>query len=192
MMADHGDRQARRADPAGGRLDPSAGGARLLNADLVLVHVVVGLLLAAGLVGSVLPFLPGPPLIFAGALVYALATSWMPIGIGRLAILGALAVLAYALGHVASALGARRFGGSWWAVAGALGGAVIGVFFGPLGLLFGPVIGAVAAEFAKSGDLEVSTRSGIGALVGMAIGVAANLGLAIVMVALFLWWAWRG
>jgi hypothetical protein len=164
----------------------------LLNTDPAVVHVVVGLLMVAGLAGSVLPFLPGPPLIFAGALVYALATNWMPIGIGRLTILGALAVLAYVLGHVASALGAKRFGGSWWAVVGALVGAVIGIFLGPLGLLFGPVIGAVAGEFLKSGDLETSTRSGLGALMGMAVGIAANLGLAIVMISLFLWWAWRG
>jgi uncharacterized protein len=152
----------------------------------------VGLLMAAGLAGSILPFLPGPPLIVAGALVYAFATNWTPIGIGRLIILGVLAVLAYVLSHVAGALGAKRFGGSWWAVVGALVGAVVGVFFGPLGLLFGPVIGAIAGEFLRSGNLEGSTRSGIGALVGLAAGIVANLGLAIVMVALFLWWVWRG
>jgi len=77
-------------------------------------------------------------------------------------------------------------------VVGALVGAVIGIFFGPVGLLFGPVIGAVGGEFLKSGDLETSTRSGVGALVGMAVGIAANLSVAIIMVALFLWWAWRG
>jgi uncharacterized protein len=148
--------------------------------------------MAAGLAGSILPFLPGPPLIVAGALVYAFATNWTPIGIGRLIILGVLAVLAYVLSHVAGALGAKRFGGSWWAVVGALVGAVVGVFFGPLGLLFGPVIGAIAGEFLRSGNLEGSTRSGIGALVGLAAGIVANLGLAIVMVALFLWWVWRG
>jgi uncharacterized protein YqgC (DUF456 family) len=152
----------------------------------------VGLLMAAGLAGSILPFLPGPPLIVAGALVYAFATNWTPIGIGRLIILGVLAVLAYVLSHEAGALGAKRFGGSWWAVVGALVGAVVGVFFGPLGLLFGPVIGAIAGEFLRSGNLEGSTRSGIGALVGLAAGIVANFGLAIVMVALFLWWVWRG
>jgi uncharacterized protein YqgC (DUF456 family) len=107
-------------------------------------------------------------------------------------ILGVLAVLAYALSQVAAALGAKRFGGSRWAVVGALVGAVIGVLFGPLGLLLGPVIGAVAGEFLRSGNIEESTRSGIGALIGMAAGIVANLGLAIVMVSLFLWWAWRG
>ena len=148
--------------------------------------------MAAGLAGSLLPFVPGPPLIFAGALVYAFATNWTPIGGGRLAILGALTVLAYVLGHLAAAMGAKRFGGSWWAVGGAVVGAVVGVFFGPLGLLFGPAIGAVTGEFMRSGNLEESTRSGLGALVGLAVGIVATLGVAIVMVALFLWWAWRG
>jgi uncharacterized protein YqgC (DUF456 family) len=148
--------------------------------------------MAAGLAGSVLPFLPGPPLIFAGALVYAFAMNWTPIGIGRLTILGVLAVLAYVLSHVAGALGAKRFGGSWYAVVGAVVGAIVGLVFGPLGLLLGPVIGAGAGEFLRTGDLETSTRSGIGALVGMALGIIANLGVAIAMVALFLWWAWRG
>ena len=100
-------------------------------------------------------------------------------------------MLAFVLSHVASALGAKRFGGSWWAAAGAVVGAVIGVFFGPLGLLFGPVIGAVAGEFLRSGNVKESTRSRLGTLVGMAMGTVANLALAIVMVALFLWWAWR-
>ena len=98
------------------------------------VYVVVGLLIAAGLAGSVLPILPGPPLIFAGALL----------------------------------------------------------FLGPIGLLLGPVAGAIGGEFLRGGDIEESTRSGIGALVGLAAGIVASLGLAMVMVALFLWWIWRG
>lgn len=153
---------------------------------------MVGLLFAAGLAGSILPFVPGPPLIFAGALIYAFATDWTPIGPGRLIILAVLAALAYLLGHVAGALGAKRFGGSWWAVAGALVGAVVGVFLGPFGLLLGPVLGAVAGEFLRAGDIERSARSGLGALAGMAAGIVANLGLAVVMIALFLWWVWRG
>jgi uncharacterized protein YqgC (DUF456 family) len=174
------------------RRHPREGFRELLSTELVGVYLVVGLLFAAGLAGSVLPFLPGPLLIFVGALVYAFATDWTPIGAGRLLVLAALAALAYVLGHVASALGAKRFGGSWWAVVGALVGAVVGALLGPFGLLLGPVVGAVAGEFLRGGDIEQSTRSGIGALVGLAAGIVANLGLAIVMVALFLWWVWRG
>lgn len=159
--------------------------------QLLAVHVVVALLFAAGLAGAVVPFLPGPPLIVAGALVYAFATDWSPVGPGRLVILGALAVAAYVLAHVAGALGARRSGASAWGVAGALVGAVVGIFFGPLGLVFGPMAGAVGGEMLRGRDLEGSVRSGFGALVGMAAGVAATLGLALVMIGLFLWWVWR-
>ena len=61
---------------------------------MTIVDVVVAILMLAGLVGAILPFLPGAPLIFAGALLYALATDFTPIGAGRLAILAALGVLA--------------------------------------------------------------------------------------------------
>src|SRR5262245_45475558 len=148
--------------------------------------------MALALAGSVRPFLPGPPLIFAGALLYAFATGWSPIGAGRLIALVALAALAFALSHVASALGAKRFGGSRWSVVGALAGAMVGLFFGPLGLLLGPLVGAVGGELLRTGNLPASARSGAGALVGMAAGIAANLGVAVVMVGLFLWWVWRG
>jgi uncharacterized protein YqgC (DUF456 family) len=163
-----------------------------LSTDLVAVYIVVGLLFAAGLAGSILPIIPGPPLIFAGTFLYAFATDWTPIGPGRLVVFAVLAVLAYLLGHLAGALGAKRFGGSGWAVAGALVGALVGVFWGPFGLILGPVVGAITGEFLHGGDVERSWRSGLGALAGLAMGIIANLGLAVVMIALFLWWVWRG
>jgi uncharacterized protein len=159
---------------------------------MLAVEIIVGLFFIVGLAGSVIPFLPGTPLIFAGALVYAFATGFTPVGAGRLAILAALAILAYVLEHVAGALGARRYGGSRWAVMGAILGALVGLFFGPLGLVVGPIVGAVALELSRSGHLERSVRSGFGTLVGMVAGVVANFVLALIMIALFLWWVWRG
>ena len=158
---------------------------------MTLVYVVVGLLMAVGVVGSLLPFLPGTPLVFAGALVYAFATDFDPIGPGRLAILGGLAALAYALEHLAAALGAKRYGGSRWAVIGALVGTVIGLFLGPIGIIVGAAAGAVAGELLRSGDLTHSIRSGMGAFIGMLAGTVASFGIALAMVGLFLWWVWR-
>jgi hypothetical protein len=159
---------------------------------MIAVSIVVGALFLIGLAGTVVPILPGTPLIFAGALVYAFATDFTPIGAGRLVLLGALAALAYLLHYVAGALGAKKYGGSGWAVAGAVLGAIVGIFFGPIGLVLGPIAGAVGGELMKTGDLPGSLRSGFGTLVGMLAGVVANLALAIVMIALFLWWLWRG
>ena len=156
------------------------------------IYGLVAALMLTGLVGSFVPLLPGTPLIFAGALVHALATDFNPIGAWRLLILGVLTALAFAIDYVAGAVGARKFGGSLWAVAGAVVGGVVGLFFGPPGLLIGPVIGAVAGELLKSGDPEHSLKAGFGALVGMTLGLLARFALAFTMVGLFLWWVWRG
>lgn len=159
---------------------------------MLFVHVLVGALLLAGLVGSVVPLLPGAPLILAAALVYAVATDWTPIGVGRLLILAGLGALAYALDWIAGAWGTRTLGGSWWAVAGALLGTLVGLFFGPLGLLLGPLVGAVVAELARTRRLRESVKSGVGAVIGVLAGAVAKLGVALAMTGLFLWWVWRG
>lgn len=157
-----------------------------------VVFLVVGLLMLAGLAGAVLPFLPGAPLILLGAGIYAVATDFATIGWGRIAILAALAVLGYALHHLAGVIGARRYGGSRWAVAGAVVGVLVGIWFGPLGLLLGPILGAVAGELLWSGDVESSVRSGFGTALGVIAGAIAHFAIAVAMVGLFVWWAWRG
>jgi uncharacterized protein len=154
--------------------------------------MVVGGLLILGLGGTVLPFLPGTPLIFAGVLVHAFANDWEPIGIGRLAILATLSALGYALHYVAGALGTRRAGGSAWAFVGALVGGIVGLFFGLPGLLLGPPLGAIAGELLKSGDLRASVRTGIAAFLGMLAGAVANFAIGVTMIGLFLWWVGRG
>jgi uncharacterized protein len=154
----------------------------------VAIWLVVGALMLLGLVGTFVPFLPGTPLIFLGALVHGFATGWTSIGPGRLAILGSLAVLAYLLHYAAGALGARQVGGSAWAVVGALIGGVVGMFFGIPGLLLGPPIGAIVGELVKTGEVRASVRSGLAAFVGMVAGAIANFAIALVMIALFVWW----
>jgi uncharacterized protein YqgC (DUF456 family) len=158
----------------------------------IALWLVVGALLVLGLAGTFVPFLPGTPLIFLGALVYAFATDWTPVGAGRLVILGALAAIAYVLHYVAGALGTRRAGGSAWAVVGAILGAIVGLFFGLPGLLLGPPAGAIVGELVKTGDLHTSVRSGLAAFVGMVVGAIAQFAIAVVMLGLFLWWTARG
>jgi uncharacterized protein YqgC (DUF456 family) len=158
----------------------------------IALYLVVAGLLVVGLVGSVVPVIPGAALILLGAVLYAAGTGFETIGPGRLLILGGLAGLAYALDYLAAALGARRFGGSGLAIAGALLGALVGVFFGLVGLILGPVIGAVAGEAIRSRRLDASVKSGIGTVVGMVLGTLAKFCLALIMVALFLWWVAAG
>jgi uncharacterized protein YqgC (DUF456 family) len=159
---------------------------------VTLVDVLVGLLMVAGLIGAVVPLVPGTPLIFAGAVVHAVAHDFTPIGAGRLAILAALALAGWAAEHVAGALGARRAGGSRAAIVGAVLGTLVGLAFAPLGLLLGPIAGAIAGELLSGRDPSGSVRTGIGTALGVVAGVVAHFAFAVTMVALFVWWVWSG
>jgi uncharacterized protein YqgC (DUF456 family) len=159
---------------------------------MVWVEIVVALLMLAGLIGAALPLLPGTPLILAGALVYAIATDFTPVGVGRLVVLGVLAVVGFVLAHAASALGVRGAGGSRWSMVGALAGAILGLLVPPFGLLIGPLLGAIAVELWRTHRLVDSVRAGVGAVVGLVAGIVAHIALAFTMVALFAWWVWRG
>lgn len=159
---------------------------------MTVVGVVVGLLFLAGLVGAVVPWMPGPLFVVAGAILWAVATDFDTLGVGRLAILGVLAALAFLFDFVAGALGARRYGASRWGILGATVGAIVGLFLGPFGLILGCVIGAVAGELVRGADLGGGVRSGFGALVGLLAGLVADLVVTITMIGLFLFWVWRG
>ena len=193
------------ADIAGGRVSRAAGAFNGLRLDtdrapghtqgmdmLTVVGFVVGVLFLIGLAGSLVPWLPGPLFILAGAVLWAFATDFAQIGIGRLAILVAIALVTFLLNFVAGAIGARRYGGSRWGVVGAIVGAVVGLFFGPVGLLIGPIVGAIVGELLRGADVEDSVRSGLGALVGLLAGIVADFVAALVMIGLVLWWVWKG
>jgi uncharacterized protein YqgC (DUF456 family) len=159
---------------------------------MTAIGVVTGVLMAAGLVGAVVPLIPGTPLVFAGAVIYAIATDFTPVGAGRLGILFVLGVAGWAIEHIAGALGARRAGGGRAAVVGAILGTIVGLAFAPLGLLLGPIAGAIGGELLSGRDPAGSVRTGIGTAVGIVLGAVAHFAFALTMVALFVWWVWRG
>jgi uncharacterized protein len=144
--------------------------------------IVAGILIVVGVLGLVLPALPGAPLIFLGALLGAWAESFVYLGLGSLIVLGMLAALAIAVDFIASAFGVKRFGASPRAVAGATIGALVGIFFGIVGVLVGPFIGAALGELSVRRDLAAAGRAGVGAALGLALGTAAKLAIAFAMV----------
>ena len=123
---------------------------------LTLVLMVVGLL------GSVLPGLPGVTLIFLSALVYAILTDFRTVGVAILMVLFIFAAIAFVADFVATSYGARRFGASnWGTVGGAVGGiagALIGLLFLGIGSLFGLILGTIAGVFL--GEYLKRTRQG--------------------------------
>jgi hypothetical protein len=96
-----------------------------------------------------------------------------------------MTILTYGVDLLASAFGAKRFGASRRAIIGATLGAIAGIFFGIVGILLGPFIGAVLGELSNSPNLRVAGMAGIGATLGLALGIAAKLALAFAMLGIF-------
>ena len=97
-----------------------------------------------------------------------------------------MALLIYAVDFIAGALGAKRFGASTRAIVGASIGAVVGLFFGIPAVLLGPFIGAVVGELSVQRNLIAAGKAGIGTTIGLALGVAAKLAVALSMIGLFM------
>src|SRR5690554_3084358 len=115
--------------------------------DLQYVYyAIAAVLVLIGLAGTILPALPGLPLVFAGMLLGAWAGGFEHIGIPVVVVLAVLTLFSLVVDLWATALGARRVGASRMAVAGAIIGTFVGIFFGFIGLFAGPFIGALAGE----------------------------------------------
>ena len=112
---------------------------------------LTAVLMLVGLIGSVVPGLPGVTLIFLSALLYAIFTDFQMVGIAVIVFLFVLAALAFLMDFVATSYGARRFGASnWGTVGGALGGiigALAGLLLAGIGSLFGLILGTIAGVF---------------------------------------------
>ena len=143
-------------------------------------------LIAIGLVGVVLPAVPGTMLIFAGLLLGAWADGFTRVGAGTLVVLGLLAAASYGIDFAAAALGAKRLGASRRAMAGAALGTLLGLMFGLPGLIVGPFLGALLGELTTNRDLMRASRMGVAAWVGFAIGMAAKVAVAFLMIGIFL------
>ena len=160
-----------------------------------LYYVLAVLLVLVGIAGTILPALPGLPLVFAGMLLAAWAGDFQQVGVPMLVALGLLTVFSLAVDFWATALGAKRVGASRLAIVGAMVGTVAGLFFGPIGLLLGPFGGAIAGELIhrrslQKQDLGQAAKIGFGTWFGILFGTVLKLALAFTMLGLFAlaWW----
>lgn len=155
-----------------------------MSAD-VWLWILAALLVLVGLAGSVLPALPGVPLVFGGLLVAAWADDFERVTWLTLVVLGLLTVVSFAIDLAATALGAQRVGATRLAIVGALIGTLAGVFLGIPGLILGPFVGAVAGEMISHGKMEQAARAGVATWMGLIFGTLAKLALVFTMLGVF-------
>lgn len=153
--------------------------------EAILLWVLAGGLVVIGLAGTILPALPGVPLVFFGLLIAAWIGDFQRIGWPTLTILAVLTALAVAADLVATLLGAKRAGASKLALLGAAIGSIVGLFFGLIGVFIFPFIGAVIGELIARQRLGQAAKVGFATWLGLLIGTLAKLSLAITMLGVF-------
>ena len=147
--------------------------------------LVAILLVVIGIAGTILPMLPGVPLVYAGLLLAAWHDSFDKVSILTMVIIGIVALLAWAVDFVASIMTAKKVGASKYALWGAGIGALVGILGGIPGLIIGPAIGAIIGELITHKDAAKATTVGIAAGLGFVLALAVRIVLALTMLAVF-------
>ena len=152
-----------------------------MNLFLIILAFICLLL---GLAGSVVPALPGVPLSFLGLLIlhwtenveFTATFLWVWAGI---------TVLTLVADYFIPAWGTKRFGGSRYGVWGTTIGLVIGLFFGPWGIVLGPFVGALVAELIAGKQSHEALKAALGSF----IGILMDTRLKVICCALMLYYA---
>lgn len=140
----------------------------------VLWMVLGGLLMLAGIAGSVLPILPGPPLCFVGLWLQQLRDE-RPFTAEFLWVWAGITAIVVALEYVIPVYGTKKFGGSRFGVWGCTIGLLAGFFFGPLGIIIGPFAGALIGEMIATDNSRVALRAAMGSFIGFLAGTLLKL-----------------
>jgi len=142
--------------------------------DYILISLGI-IFIISGILGCVLPVLPGPPLSYDGLLLLHF-TSKFQFESRFLIIWAIITALVYALDYVIPAIGTKKFGGSKWGVWGSVIGLVVGIFFfPPFGIIIGPFAGAVIGELSSGKESGAALKSGFGSFVGFMAGTLIKL-----------------
>ena len=142
-------------------------------------------LIVVGVVGTVLPAIPGATLVFAGIALAAWIGDFARIPVWIVVVAGVLAALTWVIAFAAASVGAKRVGASPWAIAGAALGTIAGVFTGLVGLLFLPLAGAAIGEFLAERDLLRAGKVGLATWLGIVIGTALKVAIVFAMLGMF-------
>ncbi|OPX86756.1 MAG: hypothetical protein A4E53_02788 [Pelotomaculum sp. PtaB.Bin104] len=154
---------------------------------MAIIGIIVAVVFfTVGVIGTILPMLPGAPLIWLGMLIYGLLVNFENLTwfffIGQ----GLAVALVFLIDYLAGVVGAKHYGGSRAAIWGSILGGLLGtLLLGPFGLIIGPFIGAVVGEFYRNNDLNKAFQVGIGTLIGFLGGTVLKLAVEVIMIIWF-------
>ncbi|MGD8426119.1 MAG: DUF456 domain-containing protein [Balneolaceae bacterium] len=134
-----------------------------------IIWITLGIvLIISGFIGSFLPIIPGPPLSFVGLLMLQLTPN-TPFSLQFLIFWAVVVVVLMILDNVIPAYGTKKFGGSAWGIWGCMLGMAAGIFFPPLGLVVGPLLGALIGELLAGKNSDQAILSAVGSFAGFLV-----------------------
>lgn len=152
---------------------------QIIGISLTLIVMLIGL------IGSIVPVLPGTPVVLIAAACHRLYFGEASISNLFLIVLVLLTILSLVLDFVASTLGAKKFGATWRGMTGAVIGGVIGLFFNIPGIILGPFLGAMILEMTGGKEFKIAAKAGAGAVIGLLLGVIGKFAICVMMIGLF-------
>jgi uncharacterized protein YqgC (DUF456 family) len=155
--------------------------------ETVIFAIICAILLLVGLVGVVMPYLPGIPIAWLGLFIYAIGTDWERISVTTIIVFAALTVFALLLDYIAPLLGAKKYKASKWGIIGASVGLFLGIIiFQMWGIILGPLLGALIGELLAGKSAGQAVKSALGTFVGFLIGSLMKIVLILVMAGFFI------
>jgi len=151
----------------------------------VLLWVLAVALIVVGVVGVVVPALPGIGFVYGGIVLGAWIGNFEKIGSGTLIALGVLAAIGFLIDYAATTFAAQKAGASRLGLIGAAIGTVAGIFMGLVGIFFMPLVGAAIGEYLERRDALRAGRIGLATWLGLLAGIVAKLGIVFVMIGVF-------
>ena len=146
------------------------------------LYAVSFALILVGLAGTVIPALPGIPMIFAGGWLIDYLEDYQFFGWGTLIALGVLTVISLIIDWVSQTMGAQKAGATKLGLTGAFVGTIVGIPFGLVGIFLFPVIGAFVGEMIGHRDMRKAGKVSWATWIGMIAGIAAKLAIAFIMI----------
>lgn len=149
----------------------------------ILLFIVSLVLMLIGLVGVILPFLPGVSLAWLGLFIYAIFTHFQNISLVAILVFLGLTIISTILDLIIPSLGAKKYKASKWGIIGAFLGSLLGVaFFNLPGVIIGPFLGALVGELLSRRTFKQATQSAFGAFLGFITGALIKTILIFIMI----------
>ncbi len=170
----------------------------MANIDLSAISIAGYLLIILGLIGAVVPLLPGPIIIWLGALLWAWGDGFVRVGWPTLSLLLLLALLGWASDFLLTMMIGRKSGASWRAIGGAIVGGIVGglllsgivpIIGSLVGAILGALTGAFVVEYSATRSNEAALRAMKAYLGSMALAALVEVLITVAMVSIFAWQA---